>query len=529
MLVDLFPSKIGAITHATGIRNVTYTPTYVDVTLDGGDSGDDGSPSPARAYRLLRCGCDAAAVADASRTTLRIPPRGVYVGPRLAVEQLVTGLRGIDRLSGVADAAAHPPGPVRSRWRAGLLTSLAAVSSPPTAPPGDGGGGGGGGLNYSLLADLSPPPLAILPASAAADVPPAPFGDAIGVPLAVLLTGEAGEASPLGAAEYIKLWGLVVDKPAAATAAFATIKAGYAAASAAAAAAPTVPSVLLGAPDGVADRWRLGRPGSASGRRLGALCADAGVARQWLDGQGGGGGGGGSGSVPPAVAAAANGTAPVAAVAAAAGAASVWIDALDAAAARPAATADDVLVAAGGGVPAGAGGGAPVKATDAAVADRAAARRRGAARLAAVDALPCGRVYVLALRGGAAAADAAAAARPDRLLADVVRAAHAGRGGPLPGLPGAGFFFYKRLPAWQPPRLAVDAPAAAACPSVRLPEQPPTGMVYGTVNLAVAGTDRKPPLAPTLRTLCATGWAPPSVAAVAVKARQWLSPSPPPR
>lgn len=229
--VDYFRNKVKPIAHATTLTGLRYTNTYVDVTVQA----VEGQP-PIR-YRLVRCGCNAPA---AGRVRLFVPPVRVYVGDTSTLSQVVLEIGALDRVAVIGSVFNTYSPEVRRRVAAGRIASLipsSTVFTPPYAQL----------LNGSLtrVTGSSAPLLALIPSRAVAA-----FTKAVGNRIPYVTSGELDELTPLGRAEYVKFFGIVMDRSGRADDAYDAIVRRYNNAKRLAAGARGRPSTLVGFPFG---------------------------------------------------------------------------------------------------------------------------------------------------------------------------------------------------------------------------------------------------------------------------------------
>jgi len=228
---NYFTNRVKPIAHATTIRGLRYTNTYVDVTI----AALEGKP-PIR-YRFVRCGCRAP---SSGRVVISIPPAAVYVGDTSTLSQVALEIRALNTVAVIGNVFSTYSPEVRRRVAAGRIRSLipsAAEFSP----------------KYARLLDASvtgvsgsrAPLLALIPSRAIK-----PFRAAVGNRLRFVTSGELDEVTPLGRAEYVKFFGIVLDRSGTADRAYDTIVRRYGAAKRLAAGARRRPSVLTGFPFG---------------------------------------------------------------------------------------------------------------------------------------------------------------------------------------------------------------------------------------------------------------------------------------
>lgn len=227
--VDYFRNKVKPIAHATTITGLRYRNTYVDVTIQA----VEGKP-PIR-YRFVRCGCSAPA---AGRVRLFVPPARVYVGDTSTLSQVVLEIGSLSRVAVIGSVFNTYSPEVRRRVARGRIASLipsSTVFSPPYTQL----------LNSSVTRVRSSSLLALIPTRAVGA-----FTKAVGKRIPYVTSGELDELTPLGRAEYVKFFGIVMDRSGQADDAYDAIVRGYNNAKRLAAGARARPSTLVGFPFG---------------------------------------------------------------------------------------------------------------------------------------------------------------------------------------------------------------------------------------------------------------------------------------
>ncbi|GAB0498297.1 hypothetical protein MMPV_009638 [Pyropia vietnamensis] len=229
--VDYFRNKVKPIAHATTLSGLRYTNTYVDVTVQA----EEGK-APIR-YRFVRCGCRAPA---AGRVRIYVPPAKVYVGDTSTLSQVVLEIGSLDRVAVIGSVFYTYSPTVRRRVAAGRIASLtpsSTIFTPPYAQL----------LNASLtkVRGSSTPLLALIPSRAVKT-----FKEAVGNRIPYVTSGELDEVTPLGRAEYVKFFGIVMDRSGQADDAYDAIVRRYNNAKRLAARARARPSTLVGFPFG---------------------------------------------------------------------------------------------------------------------------------------------------------------------------------------------------------------------------------------------------------------------------------------
>lgn len=193
---------------AKTVKDLKFSNTYVDltVTTSGGDSFS---------YRLVRCGCEAGQVPNGAEVIF-VPPRRVYVADTVTLGMIIHDLEARDKVGAVQSTARVYDSAIRSRFK--KTTSLAEVKA-------------------SQDIDLS-----FLSSFEVTD-----YVDAnVGKPF--FLNGETAEATPFGRVEWLKILGLILNKPAIADVKMQRIIRNYNQNKALAALSKRRPSVILNYP-----------------------------------------------------------------------------------------------------------------------------------------------------------------------------------------------------------------------------------------------------------------------------------------
>lgn len=219
---DYFPDKV-QITHANStLRDLAFRNTFVDLTVQGKDAAEVWK------YRLVRCGCEAVAEpVSGGRVALSVPPRGVYAGDGPVLGLVTTKLSALDKVRFITDEDFVYASPVRERLASGLIRELGVDEDFAT----DFSKLKGDDLDVSIIGTFS------VSGYVAADT---------GVPFFV--SAEVSEDDPLGRAEWIKAFGILLDSVSSANDAFADIQNQYESVKRKAASVRRRPSVVLNFP-----------------------------------------------------------------------------------------------------------------------------------------------------------------------------------------------------------------------------------------------------------------------------------------
>ena len=244
---DYFPDK-STLTDATNFA-ITYHRSYQILTVNRPYLG--GSPV---SYVLVRCGAPAPALTGdlthAQRIT--VPVRSLYSGSTTHLA-MITELDQAGVVTGVASTAAVADSHIRERIDAGQVTGYAS----------------GGQVNIEAVLHADPDVLV----TQGIDDPGYPKLREAGIP--VLADAEWLEATPLGRAEWIKVFAALTGTERHAEQVYASIRDSYHALAAQAASAKPA-DVLVGTM--YSGSWSMPTGASYSGR----LVADAGGAYPWL-------------------------------------------------------------------------------------------------------------------------------------------------------------------------------------------------------------------------------------------------------
>jgi len=221
LAVDYFPRKL-ALAHMTTILDVTYSNTYVDLTVDAPDYGTQFH------YRFLRCGCPVPEPAT-SAALIQIPPASIFVDSSPVLAMLTSELALASRITAIATADYVVAPVIHDRIALGLVAQTGDLA---------------GLVNESVIPQATRPTLAIVDTYYAVIGFPSNFSVLTRDEVAYFANGDSSEQTPLGRAEYIKIYGLLFNQLAAAENIFQDIVQGYEDAKTAAFTATRRPSVL---------------------------------------------------------------------------------------------------------------------------------------------------------------------------------------------------------------------------------------------------------------------------------------------
>lgn len=193
---DYFPEKSRIEYAKQTITSLRYQNTYVDVDIQSPDFGQSGQ------YRLVKCGCENVAPnPSGGRQKISIPPEKVYVGDTVIMALLTAEIAAADRVRAVSDISIVYSSAIRRRVQSGEIKSvkdpkeLAALEDEI-----DIAFIGSSDIDTYKNASLSIPSF---------------------------LVAEVAEPSPLGRAEWIKLFGVIFDQVAPTSSRFDIIRTGY--------------------------------------------------------------------------------------------------------------------------------------------------------------------------------------------------------------------------------------------------------------------------------------------------------------
>ncbi|KAJ8904255.1 hypothetical protein NDN08_000779 [Rhodosorus marinus] len=234
--VDYFEEKVVA-KYAERLPKIDFSNTYVDV--DEESLREDTTFK----YRFVRCGCDAPAGVDDDRTVIYVPAASLFVG-----DSVVVGMIGTPEFNGLASIAAVP-----------LMSTIASSDAWTRFNEGDivevGAADFSNNFKDLFNTEVLPetPPVSIITTfsldSFEQNLATAQAEDAE-ITTVALLSQEVEETTPLGRAEHVKIFGILLHRIAEANKLFSTIDTEYNAAKELAVTIERVPSAMTNYPFG---------------------------------------------------------------------------------------------------------------------------------------------------------------------------------------------------------------------------------------------------------------------------------------
>jgi iron complex transport system substrate-binding protein len=216
---DHFPDRVSFERANATIKGVTYGAAFVDVDVFSASLEEDFK------YRFVRCGCEAVAGAADGRVRVSVPVGGLYVGDTVIMSMLTDQVDGRDFVRAVGDVTFAYSARVRREVAQGKYRSVAALSELDALA---------GQIDASVINDFS-----------VADYRNRTL---YGGSIPFVVSAESGERDPLGRAEWVKLFGILVGKEKQTTALYEAIKFRYETVKNQAFAVRRRPSVLVNTP-----------------------------------------------------------------------------------------------------------------------------------------------------------------------------------------------------------------------------------------------------------------------------------------
>lgn len=216
---DYFPNKVEfKHANASTITALEYSGTHVDVRVFSTALDEE------FLFRLVRCGCEHVAGSEEGRTAISVPIGGAYVGDSVIMRMMTDEVDGNDFVKAVGSVTFVYSEQVKREVEAGRYTEVLTLANLE----------GVDGVDVLIINDFT------VANFRNPDVSP---GD-----LPVFVSTESGERDPMGRAEWVKLFGVLIGRENQASDVFESIESRYSTIRDLAFSARRRPSVLVNMP-----------------------------------------------------------------------------------------------------------------------------------------------------------------------------------------------------------------------------------------------------------------------------------------